>query len=58
MTAKKLARAMADNYAKGKSNLPMLRFLVRTRRVPAGVTVTVTGDRYEVEYGNTETGIV
>jgi len=56
--AKKLARALMDNEREGKSSLPMLKFLVRTDRVPAGVTITFIDGRAVVDFGNTETGIV
>lgn len=56
--AKKLAKAMADNERAGKSNRKMLDFVVRTKRVPSGVTIDFDEDgRYVVTF-RTDVGFV
>lgn len=51
MTAEKLKKAIADNERQGKSIRKMLDFVVRTKRVPHGVTIELPEDgRYVVTF--------
>lgn len=57
-SGEKLARAMAENDRKGKSNRKMLDFLVRTNRVPSGVTIEKKNDGRHVVTFSVDVGFV
>ena len=57
-TAKKLMKAIRDNDKRGKSNATMYRWLIKTSRVPAGVTITETEGKFAVDFGKHDVGLV